>query len=168
MYLVPDDFCGYNYWFPFIREFLVVPITILSVASVFCIVKTFIFLRRHLKTVNASLERSKLKDEQSIVIAITIQGLLPLFSCIPILLIVCISTVFHDYAEIMYQPWHLFGVTIETPVLKIMTTLLQVSPVFDALLTLFCVRQYRRFIVKWLRKISAKQNFRNLTQVHPS
>ena len=83
MYLIPDVFCGFNCWFPLIREILIVPVSILSIASVFCIAKTFLFLRKHMKTMSASLERSKLEDEQRVLIAITIQGLLPLFSCIP-------------------------------------------------------------------------------------
>jgi hypothetical protein len=168
MYLVSDAFCGYNYWFPFIREFLVVPIAILSIASVFCIVKTFLFLQKHMKTVSAVVERSKLKDERSILISITIQGLLPLVSCIPSLVLSSIGIVFHNYSAIMWESWHIFGVTIETPVLNITMTLLQLSPVFDAWLTLLCVRQYRRIIVGWPRKIFAKQNSNSLSQVYPS
>jgi hypothetical protein len=167
LYLVPDVFCGYNYWFPLVREFLVVPIAILSIASVFCIAKTFMFLHNHMKTVNAIVERSKLKDQRSIMIAITIQGLLPLFSCIPILVLTSVGIVFHNDSTISSQPWHIFGVIIEAPVHNIGMTLLQLSPVFDAWLTLLCVRQYRRIIVGWLRKICAKQNSRSLSQVHP-
>jgi hypothetical protein len=152
MYMVKDIFCGYNYWFPFIREFLLVPLAPLSIAAVFCTCRTYFFLAKHLKTVSILVEQSKLKDEKSLLIAMTLGGILPLLSCGPTVVMAVFGALFDDWTE-MLQSWHFAGITIDAPFLNISMSLLQFNPVFDALLTLFCVRQYRRVVVGWCRRI---------------
>ena len=153
MYLVSDFFCGFNFWFPFIREILLIPVGILIPFSIFCIVKIYLFLRRHMKTVSGVSDRSFLKDEQSLLLAITIQGILPIFSCTPIVLMNILGALLPNHWNSgLIDSWNLGGIVFEHPILTISMTMIQFNSVFDALLTIFCVRQYRRVIVGWFRK----------------
>lgn len=172
-YLVREMFCGHMYWFPFIREFLLIPVGILTLASIFCVIQLNIFLRNHMKTVSVVVEKSKLKDERSLLIAITVEGLLPIISCTPVVLMVIIGALFNNWDEIT-RPRQIFGITIDMPFLLFSMGLYQFTPVIEPLLTLFCIRQYRRIIVAWLRRHFGNWNYfnrwswqRNINTVYP-
>lgn len=156
-YLVREVFCGYMYWFPFIREFLLIPDAFLTISSAFSIVKLYLFLRKHIKTVTASVDKSKLRDEKSLLLTTTIEGLLPIISCFPVVMMSIIGALFDAWST-MNQPWHILGTTINEPYMMLSMGLLQLNPAIDPLLTLFCVRSYRRILNGWMVKYFLKGN----------
>lgn len=162
-HLVRDVLCGYMYWFPLIREFMLVPAGILNCISVFCVVKLFLCIREHMKTVSAHLDMSSLKDERSLLIAITIQGILPILSCLPSVITDVMQGLFNNFDDLL-EDWHLLGITIYHPFLNFSMGLFQLCPVIDPLVTLFCARQYRRVISNWCRRIIRRKS---KNRVHP-
>jgi hypothetical protein len=106
-----------------------------------------------------SLERSQLKDERSLLVAITLEGILPILSCLPIVVMNTVGALSDNWTTSMASAqWHFLGITIDMSAFFVSQTLVQFNPIFDALLTLFCVPQYRRVIVKWFKKISQIKN----------
>jgi hypothetical protein len=153
MYLVGDILCGFNFWFPFIREIILIPVGILASFALFCVIRIYYFLKQHMKMVSTVIDRSKMKDEQSLLLSITIAGILPIFSCTPNILMTILGALLpNHWNNGLTDSWNLGGIVFEHPMLTITMTLYQFNPVFDALLTIFCVRQYRRVIVGWFRK----------------
>uniref|UniRef100_A0A914W6T4 G protein-coupled receptor n=1 Tax=Plectus sambesii TaxID=2011161 RepID=A0A914W6T4_9BILA len=148
------------YWFWYIRELMVVPISILSLSSVVCIVKLYLYIAKHIKSVSGYIEQSRLKDERSLLRAITMQGLLPLLSSTPALWMIYIGSLGKDADnwKVMLQSFSIGPFEIIAPFVNMSITLMSWNPVIDPLLTLFCVRQYRQVFVGWLRKFYYKTN----------
>lgn len=72
--LVFDIHCGYMYWFWYVRELMIMPITILTLLSVFCVARLYLYLAKHIKSVSGTLELSRMKDERSLLRVVTMQG----------------------------------------------------------------------------------------------
>ncbi len=146
-------YCGYMYWFPFIREFMLVPAIILSIASIFCIVKFHLFLRKHMKTEIVQRNLLRLKDERSLLTAITIQGILPLVCYVPNAILLILAALLNNLIDVQ-QSWNIFGITISDLIAHIKMFFYYSCLALNGLLILFCVRQYRKIIVGWWRKRS--------------
>ncbi len=142
------DNCGYMYWFPFIREFLLVPVIILSLASVFCIIKFYLFLRKHIKTEIVQRNLLKLQDERSLLKAMIIQGIIPLVCCVPNAILLILVTLFNNQIDL----GNVFGITFFELLAHIVAFLFYSYVAFDGLLTLICVPPYRMIIICWWQK----------------
>ncbi len=142
------DYCGYMYWFPFIREFLLVPAGILNIVSVFYIIKLFRFLRKEMKTTTLRRDASRLKDERSLLIAMTVQGILPLVCHVPTALVMILCALLKNCQN---QSWNIFGITVLELIVDITGILYFSLTALDGLLTLYCIRPFRKIIVGWWR-----------------
>jgi hypothetical protein len=151
MVLYETNFCGHIYYFPFIREFMLIPTGVLVLASTFCVIKLFLHLHRHMKTVSTIADQSKLKDERSLLFTVLFQGVSPLLNCVCIVF-QKISIILFRSSLIFSNPVLVFGVLIDLPL--IIDMLFMWNPVFDALLTLFCVKRYRRAVFGWFNRKS--------------
>jgi hypothetical protein len=108
-----------------------------------------------MKTVSTSLNESKLKNEWSILFAVTIQGVSPIFNWACNIIEQILETLFH-YASIFSQSVCLFGIVIDGSF--IIQLLFLWNPVLDALLTIFAVRQYRQVVFGWFKRKSPQVN----------
>lgn len=158
VYIVKDFLCPSSYWFWFARELLFLQILIHFIILIYSIVKLFRFLTKHLKVVRNSLQRSRLKDERSLIVAVTMQGLAPLLSCCPIVIVLFWGLLSDNSWSYMINEVRIGPIAIGPFIFNLSMTLLEWNPVFDALLTIFCVRQYRKIVVTWFYKAFRIQN----------
>ena len=64
-----------------------------------------------MKSVIVQHDMSRLKDERSLLIAITIEGIYPIIGFLPNVILAIIGGLFNNWNE-LGQPWHIFGIEI--------------------------------------------------------
>jgi hypothetical protein len=110
---------------------------------------------RHMKAASTIANLSNLKNEWSLLLTVTIQGISPLLNCVFTVIKQITRTLFPSVTIFTY-PILVFGVSIDIP--YIIHILFMWNPVFDALLTIFCVNRYRRVVFGWFSRKSPQVN----------